>query len=374
MFTILALSLISRVSASQGYAYQYANSACTGNPVAGSTYPIGTCYQNEIFECTGNHVVITQYAVGCSGPIVEVMNYTLNSCMNNTKFFCSGTFSVPSNVMLESVYQTSACSSALQKGFQKLDTCIWDSGSTGSTYITYNQTAKTFENLSYDTDNCTGSQSGNYTVPVGTTSSQITSSATSVSGQVFVYQYANSQCTGNPIQGQAAAPGQCFNGQQKAQCVGNQAILWAYTGQQCTGNSFPQLNLTSGTCTGGLQGYCSGTFNIPSGAYVQATTANTQCQTPLYTTFQVLNTCVLDLLGGLGTSQWITYNQSSQSTVTEKYSSQNCTGSSTPSTSGGVGLAGDQSYSSSSSPSTIAFSRLIFITTIALSAFTIKLN
>jgi len=142
---------------------------------------------------------------------------------------------------------------------------------------------------------------------------------------VIGYQYANSACTGNAIQGLSVPDGICIVGTSKAQCNGNQVTLQTYSGSGCTGNVTSQT-ATTDNCTNSTKYYCSGSLNTPSNALVTQEWNGASCSGPLAYVWEALNTCIPTTDGSIASSN-LTFNKTSNSVVTTNYSTLDCTGS-----------------------------------------------
>jgi len=320
-------------------------------------------------------VVSEKYPVkGCGGTPSQVENFTTGVCHNFSKYSCSGSFSPPSRYLGQNLIAAGDCNGdVLVHAWQALDICVPSSSCKNeSSLLVWNTTTNRIVETSYANNACSGSNNNNGGYPMlpnSARSSYVATSSLSIGNQIYYYTYDNDACSGTPIAGQASRIGSCSGDRVIANCSSTDAFEYYFSDSPCKGDSFLLKQLPLNNCTSRQKAFCSGTFDIPSGAIVNSQYDTTSCHgaTPITASFQLPNICVAD---SSNTGSSLTYfNDSSSEIVTfNYYQRNNCTGLSDKNTN-----TAPSSFTSfySGSTLTVTLSRSVFVIIVSLCLYMI---
>jgi len=357
---IFAVSLlVSRVSAVIGYTYS--NAQCTGNAIAGFSVAADLCNSddNSKIECNGTHVYDAIYSGPlCTGSFTIEDPIKVDTCINNTKAFCTGTFNTPNNVYKQTLFNEGSCGGSPTDSWSRLETCIPDSSLTSSTYYHYETVTKTLLETDYDTVDCTGIGSPSEGA-LGGNSFAYTSADQTLSGVIYWYYYLNTTaCTGSPYRGQALVAGKCLSGTM-AECTNGRLIYSFFENDNCTGQKASYFDQPDGECSNGIIGFCSGSMNVPANSRVTASFEGQNCNGVINSDFDVTDICYPN---GPSSAK-LTYEQGQ---IYQYYytATTNCTGPST-----NESFSFSSSFTSVSSSSTLIINKLILVLAVSLSLY-----
>jgi len=317
------------------YIESYAGSSCSGSPVQGGNGILGVCDNGILAACMGGTLYISVFSGStCTGSATN-LSLASGVCTpglsGSYKGFCSGSTSAPSGAISQRQYQAGQCSGSSSTSWILLNACVPD-GPTQSTSSMTTQGQGGYIQTSYSTGDCSGTATGTSFLPSGFSGSAYYSTTSeSWSNMAFVNMYANPQCTGNPVSGQAvpaSSLGMCDGQGTWITCMNGVATMTTYENYNCTGTPNTQNLTTTTGCNAAnmMMATCSGTLTIPSMFVAAVRYKSTGCAGAVQSIQWWATGTGACVPAGLTVSYEFAYSSSTNLLSQEVYATGNCTG------------------------------------------------